>query len=105
MKFLVDENLPPQLATWLCDLGHDALHVRDLRLKSGSDSDIVEAAKPEDRIVVTKDSDFDRRASDVRVMRLAIGNAKTPVLLAWIEVRLTAAIARLGAGERFVLVA
>lgn len=27
MKFLVDANLPPGLAAWLCDQGHDATHL------------------------------------------------------------------------------
>ena len=26
MKFLVDNQLPPALAGWLCDRGHDAVH-------------------------------------------------------------------------------
>lgn len=29
MKFLVDANLPPGLATWLREHAHDAIHVSD----------------------------------------------------------------------------
>jgi hypothetical protein len=30
VKLLVDQNLPPRLASLLVDAGHDAVHVRDL---------------------------------------------------------------------------
>ena len=29
MKFLVDANLPPGLATWLREQAHEAIHVSD----------------------------------------------------------------------------
>ncbi len=30
MRFLVDAQLPPVLARWLCEAGHDARHVEDV---------------------------------------------------------------------------
>lgn len=30
MRFLVDAQLPPALARWLCANGHEAVHVGDL---------------------------------------------------------------------------
>jgi predicted nuclease of predicted toxin-antitoxin system len=59
MRFLVDAQLPLQLAGWLSQSGNDARHTLDLPDGNRtSDRNIVEAAAREDRIVVTKDSDF-----------------------------------------------
>jgi|CXWL01.1.fsa_nt_gi predicted nuclease of predicted toxin-antitoxin system len=57
MKFLVDENLPPQLAVWLCELGHDAVHVARLALKGQADASLLHLSNTEQRIIVTKDSE------------------------------------------------
>jgi predicted nuclease of predicted toxin-antitoxin system len=37
VRFLVDENLSPQLARLLFVAGHDAVHVRDVGLTSADD--------------------------------------------------------------------
>ena len=59
MKFLIDAQLPLRLAGWLKAHGHDALHTLDLPLGNrSSDSEITARATREDRIVITKDSDF-----------------------------------------------
>jgi len=59
MKFLVDAQLPRRLVFRLRETGHDAKHTLDL--PSGNrtpDSEIVEIAMQEGRVVVTKDADF-----------------------------------------------
>ena len=59
MKFLVDAQLPLQLARWLALSGHDVRHTLELRDGNRTgDHEIVEVATREDRIVITKDSDF-----------------------------------------------
>ena len=58
MRFLVDENLSPRLSESLNGLGHDAVHVAELGLKSASDSEILERALTGDRIVLSADTDF-----------------------------------------------
>jgi predicted nuclease of predicted toxin-antitoxin system len=59
VKFLIDAQLPRRLALRLRDMGHDALHTRDLPLGNATpDNEIIELADRENRIVVTKDSDF-----------------------------------------------
>ena len=61
MKFLVDAQLPRRFVRWLREHGHDALHTLDLPLGNRTpDADIVACALRDDRIVVTKDSDFVR---------------------------------------------
>ena len=59
MKFFVDANLPFKLALNLRDRGFDALHTDDLPDKERTtDKEIRKFAIDQDRIVITKDSDF-----------------------------------------------
>jgi predicted nuclease of predicted toxin-antitoxin system len=59
MKFFVDANLPYKLALSLRDRGFDALHTDDLPNKERTtDGEIRNVALNQDRIVITKDSDF-----------------------------------------------
>ncbi|TAK41244.1 MAG: hypothetical protein EPO28_08890 [Saprospiraceae bacterium] len=59
MKFIVDTQLPPRLSKFLSGKGFDAIHTT--RFPDGhllDDEAIRRIAKAEDRIIVTKDSDF-----------------------------------------------
>ncbi len=58
MRFLVDNALSPVLAETLRSAGHDVLHVRDLALQSATDSEILDVAARDDRVVVSADTDF-----------------------------------------------
>ena len=59
MKFLIDAHLPRRLAGWLKQHGYDALHTLDLpQGNRTADSAVIAQAINDDRIVVTKDSDF-----------------------------------------------
>lgn len=58
MRFLIDQCLSPRLAAGLNDLGHDAVHTAELGLESADDAAILEAARDDERTVVTADSDF-----------------------------------------------
>jgi predicted nuclease of predicted toxin-antitoxin system len=58
MKFLVDNALSPIVSAGLRDKGHDAIHVRDRQKQEAEDSEILEWARREERIVVTVDTDF-----------------------------------------------
>jgi predicted nuclease of predicted toxin-antitoxin system len=57
LRFLVDESLSPRLAILLVDAGHEAIHVRDLELRSASDRDVLARAS-DDRMLITADTDF-----------------------------------------------
>src|SRR5215831_10740857 len=61
--FLVDENLGPELAPTLRNLGYNATDVFALKLNGRSDEDVFAAAWSERRILLTRDRDFldDRR--------------------------------------------
>ena len=59
MKFLVDAQLPYRLTDWLKSQGFDAIHTTELPDKNlTQDFEIARIADDEDRIVITKDSDF-----------------------------------------------
>lgn len=60
MKFLIDMPLPPAIAAWLVNQGHDAVHASDLGLHRAPDSDIVARAKQEARTIITADLDYPR---------------------------------------------
>jgi predicted nuclease of predicted toxin-antitoxin system len=59
MKFIVDAQLPTRLAKFLQDAGYDALHTRDLPQQNATpDSSINTLSIQQERVVITKDSDF-----------------------------------------------
>lgn len=59
MKFLVDAQLPIGIKEILKNLGYDAIHTDDLPNKERTtDTEIRQLSKLENRIVITKDTDF-----------------------------------------------
>ena len=59
MKFWIDAQLPPHLATWLfAELGIEATALRDMGLRDALDADIFENARRDGIVLVSKDSDF-----------------------------------------------
>ena len=59
MKFLVDANLPFRLALYLISKGYDVIHTDNLPFKERTtDKEIRKIAVEQDRIIITKDSDF-----------------------------------------------
>ena len=58
MRLLADAGLSPKTVAFLKQLGHDAAHVRDLGLQRARDSELVQRARIDDRVIVTFDLDF-----------------------------------------------
>ena len=60
MKFLVDMPVTPQAISHLQHKGHDAVHASAVGLGSRPDSEILDRARAEGRVVVTADLDYPR---------------------------------------------
>ena len=55
----MDAQLPKRFCAWLTEAGHEALHTFELpRGNRTTDTEILNVAEREQRIVVTKDDDF-----------------------------------------------
>ncbi len=58
MKFLANMGISPVTVDFLCDLGHDAVHLHEEGLDRLSDTEILEKARHEERVLLTSDLDF-----------------------------------------------
>lgn len=90
MRFLVDAQLPLRLVAFLNEHGHDAIHTSTLPEGNRSkDRAIAELADVEDRVVVSKDSDFRDghllRSSPKRLLVIATGNIANSAMLNLVE--------------------
>jgi predicted nuclease of predicted toxin-antitoxin system len=87
LKFIVDTQLPPALASYLSGQGLDAIHTtfypEGHLLK---DREIREKATTENRIIITKDSDFFDfffvKGAPPKILLLKVGNCSNRELLA-----------------------
>jgi len=81
MKFLVDAQLPRRLARRLREEGFDAIHTFDLSNGNRTSDDEINAfSLSEQRIVVTKDSDFVNtfvsRKEPWKLLLVSVGNIR-----------------------------
>jgi predicted nuclease of predicted toxin-antitoxin system len=58
VRFLVDENLSPLLASLLVDAGHDADHVARVGLGASDDATLLEFADSTKAVIISADTDF-----------------------------------------------
>ena len=85
MKFLIDAQLPIGVKKILVNSGFDAIHTDDLPDRERStDNQIRELSDKENRIVVSKDSDFvdsfHIRKSPKKLLLISTGNIKNSSL-------------------------
>jgi len=90
IKFIVDTQLPPKLAQFLAARGFDAIHTTffpDGHLLN--DKEIRSIATQENRIIITKDSDFFdsylAQGIPPQILLLQFGNIKNEELIAYFE--------------------
>lgn len=106
MRFLVDAQLPPELARWLETKGHEAQHVFDLGLATAEDDEIWARAVADEATLITKDGDFtvlrQRPRTGPAIIWLRIGNAANRPLIAWFNERFPAILAALAACETII---
>jgi predicted nuclease of predicted toxin-antitoxin system len=58
LKFLIDNALSPVIADRLRSAGHDAAHVGDYHMQAATDTEVLDRAEQEGRVVVSADTDF-----------------------------------------------
>ncbi len=58
MKFLADEHIELSIVTGLRLLGIDAISVNEAGKRESDDEEILSFAKKNDRVIITRDSDF-----------------------------------------------
>ena len=86
MKFIVDAQLPKALANFLISRNFDAIHTLDLPRKNiSTDEEINEISLLENRIVISKDSDFFDRYTRIKepykLLFVKTGNISTRRLI------------------------
>ena len=99
VKFFVDTQLPPLLAKFIAEKQFDAIHTTDF--PDGhllQDSEIVSIAIAENRIIITKDSDFlDNyllKGAPPKILLLKLGNINNRDLLHIIDLYLQQIVAQ-----------
>lgn len=106
MLFLVDAQLPPALARWLSECGHDALHVIDCDMQSATDREIWDFAMSRSAVIVTKDEDFAQRkvltGQGPSIVWVRLPNARRRDLPVWFERALPSILLALGKGETLI---
>ncbi|MEQ8404056.1 MAG: DUF5615 family PIN-like protein [Oceanicaulis sp.] len=76
MMFVVDQNLPVWLASWLRDQGHGAVHLREVGMQAADDSMVATLVRERRGVLITKDGDFAQPPGPgAPVVWVRIGNA------------------------------
>jgi predicted nuclease of predicted toxin-antitoxin system len=101
---LVDAQLPRRLCAWLREAGHDVTHTLDLPLGNRTpDSVILDIAKREGRVVVTKDDDFVQSylisGRPEKLLLVATGNIGNAELESLLRANLPAILGALDSGK------
>lgn len=107
MKFIVDTQLPPALASFMSKKGYDCIHT--VFYENGyflKDAEIISIAISEGRTVITKDSDFQdnfiAKGTPPKVLYLTFGNSKNQELLSYFEKHLNQIVELFVNGVEFV---
>ena len=107
MKIWIDAQLPPTLASWLsATFDLEASSLRDLSLRDAQDIDIFAAARAENAVIMTKDSDFIdlvcRLGTPPQILWLTCGNVTNQNLRRLLTATLPDALKQLEQGPIIV---
>jgi predicted nuclease of predicted toxin-antitoxin system len=107
MTIWIDAQMSPAIAAWIGgNFPVSAAAVRDLGLRGATDREIFQAARRENVILMTKDSDFvsllDRLGAPPRVIWVTCGNTSNARLKEILTATLPKALELLQSGEQLV---
>jgi predicted nuclease of predicted toxin-antitoxin system len=107
MIIWIDVQMSPAIAAWIgSNFALNAIAIRDLGLRDAEDKEIFEAARQENAIVMTKDSDFilllDRLGAPPQVIWVTCGNTSNARLKEILTNTLPKALELLRLGEELV---
>ena len=106
MNFLIDAQLPPALARWIKNQGHDATHVFELGLHQADDSTLWQTARRLGAAIISKDEDFVDRwllnPEGVALVWIRKGNCSNDALTAWLAPLWLDVVKRLEQGEKLI---
>lgn len=106
MRFLIDAQLPPKLATALRKAGHEAEHVFEVGLLTAPDIEIWRYAERTSAAILTKDSDFVairlRATAGAPVVWLRLGNVTNDALERALIHHLPEIVDAIAAGESLI---
>ena len=107
-RFIIDTQLPPRLARFLRDKGFPAYHTTNF--PNGhllNDEEIIKIAIRENRIIVTKDSDFlDNfllKGAPPKVLLLQFGNINNQNLINYFDVEIANIVQLFETGTDFIV--
>lgn len=108
-KWLIDTQLPPKLVNIFIDLGHDAVHTKSYAHGVFlTDADIRKLALNEERIIITKDSDFYnnhfKNAMMPPILYLRLGNISNKDLISLLKNNLSSIISALEGDARLIMI-
>lgn len=105
LNFIVDAQLPPQLAVWLREKGCSAKALRELSLQNADDRTVWLLAEREAAVIVTKDEDFALLAAarpGPSILWVRTGNLVNRLLLERFEQSWSQIVDHFGSGVRIV---
>lgn len=106
MKFLVDNQLPRALATWIAAKGIETRHVLELNLDEASDHFLWKYAAERGFVLVTKDEDFSLfhllRQESVSIVWVRLGNCRNSALIERFEAIWETLIERIEKGDLLI---
>ena len=107
MRIWVDAQMSPMIATWISsNYAVSAVAIRDLGLSDAEDTEIFEAARQENAVVMTKDSDFvlllDKLGPPPQIIWVTCGNTSNARLKEVLTNTLPKALDLLNFGEKLV---
>ncbi len=107
MMIWIDAQMSPTIAAWVSsNFAVHAVPIRDLGLRDAEDTEIFHAARRENVIVMTKDSDFvsllDKLGVPPQIIWITCGNTSNARLKEILTSTLPKALELLGSGERLV---